>query len=396
MPRGLVGGAVAQRTPGASCFRFPEWCTARRLGERWPLTRVVGRGPAAGPSLALSPSPRQVFSRGFCALATPFARDTAHLCRNHQQQSVDTDSSPRPVPSSLLNTQCAPFLKAPRQDGRMFPFCSCWRTGLLLPLLLAVAVRESWQTEEKTCDLVGDKGRESETELALLKRLQPLYNKSFESTVGQGPDTYIYMFRVCREAGNRTSGAGLVQINKSNGKETVVGRLNETHIFNGSNWIMLTYKGGDEYDRHCGMEQRRAVVMISCNRHTLADNFNPVSEERGKVQDCFYLFEMDSSLACAPEISRLSVGSILLVTFASLVAVYVIGGFLYQRLVVGAKGMEQFPHLAFWQDLGNLVADGCDFVCRSKPRNVPAAYRGVGDDQLGEESEERDDHLLPM
>lgn len=36
------------------------------------------------------------------------------------------------------------------------------------------------------------------------------------------------------------------------------------------NWIMLIYKGGDEYDNHCGMEQRRAVVMISCSRHTLA------------------------------------------------------------------------------------------------------------------------------
>uniref|UniRef100_A0A2I3G1Q6 Mannose-6-phosphate receptor, cation dependent n=1 Tax=Nomascus leucogenys TaxID=61853 RepID=A0A2I3G1Q6_NOMLE len=193
----------------------------------------------------------------------------------------------------------------------MFPFYSCWRTGLLLLLLLlAVAVRESWQTEEKTCDLVGEKGKESEKELALVKRLKPLFNKSFESTVGQGSDTYMYIFRVCREAGNHTSGAGLVQINKSNGKETVM--------------------------------------------------------------------------------------SFLLYRFASLVAVYVVGGFLYQRLVVGAKGMEQFPHLAFWQDLGNLVADGCDFVCRSKPRNVPAAYRGVGDDQLGEESEERDDHLLPM
>jgi cation-dependent mannose-6-phosphate receptor len=33
---------------------------------------------------------------------------------------------------------------------------------------------------------------------------------------------------------------------------------------------MLIYKGGDEYDNHCGREQRRAVVMISCNRHTLA------------------------------------------------------------------------------------------------------------------------------
>ena len=48
------------------------------------------------------------------------------------------------------------------------------------------------------------------------------------------------------------------------------------------------------------------------------DNFNPVSEERGKVQDCFYLFEMDSSLACSPEISHLSVGSILLVTWVLL------------------------------------------------------------------------------
>ncbi|XP_017367824.2 cation-dependent mannose-6-phosphate receptor [Cebus imitator] len=255
----------------------------------------------------------------------------------------------------------------------MFPFYSSWRTRLLLLLLLAVAVRESWQTEEKTCDLVGEKGKESEKELALVKRLKPLFNKSFESTVGQGSETYIYIFRVCREAGNHTSGAGLVQINKSNGKETVVGRLNETHIFNGSNWIMLIYKGGDEYDNHCGKEQRRAVVMISCNRHTLADNFNPVSEERGKVQDCFYLFEMDSSLACSPEISHLSVGSILLVTFASLVAVYVVGGFLYQRLVVGAKGMEQFPHLAFWQDLGNLVAAcGFDLFFQSSGKGMEA------------------------
>ncbi|XP_042557456.1 cation-dependent mannose-6-phosphate receptor [Dipodomys spectabilis] len=278
----------------------------------------------------------------------------------------------------------------------MRPTLACWKPGPLLLALLAMEVNKSWQTEEKTCDLVGEKEKESQKELALLKRLDPLFNKSFESTVGQGADSYLYIFRVCREASNQTSGAGLVQINKSTGKETVVGRLNETQIFNGSNWIMLIYKGGDEYDNHCGREQRRAVVMISCSRHTLADNFTPVSEERGKVQDCFYLFEMDSRLACAPEASRLSVGSILLLTFASLAAVYVTGGFLYRRLVVGAKGMEQLPHLAFWQDLGNLVADGCDFVCRSKPRHAPAAYRGVGDDQLGEEPEERDDHLLPM
>ncbi|XP_028910248.1 cation-dependent mannose-6-phosphate receptor [Ornithorhynchus anatinus] len=266
---------------------------------------------------------------------------------------------------------------------------------LLLLLLLATAVRDSWQAGEKTCDLLGEGDRESEKERALLEKLAPLYDLSFESSVGQDSEAYTYKFRVCREAGNGTSGAGLVQVDKKQ-KETVVGRINETHIFNGSDWIILSYKGGDMYDRHCGREKRRAIVMISCNRNMLGGNFVPVSEERGKVNECFYLFEMDSSLACPPEDTHLSVGSVLLITLASLVAVYIIGGFLYQRLVVGAKGLEQFPHFAFWQDLGNLVADGCDFVCRSKPRSGPATYRGVGDEQLGEEPEERDDHLLPM
>lgn len=41
--------------------------------------------------------------------------------------------------------------------------------------------------------------------------------------------------------------------------------------------------------------------------------------------------------------------------------------------------------------------DGCDFVCRSKGnRAEPPTYRGVATEPLGEEPEERDDHLLPM
>jgi hypothetical protein len=30
--------------------------------------------------------------------------------------------------------------------------------------------------------------------------------------------------------------------------------------------------------------------------------------------------------------------------------------FLYQRLVLGAKGKEQIPNYSFWQDFGNLQA----------------------------------------
>ncbi|NXH13191.1 MPRD protein, partial [Bucco capensis] len=268
---------------------------------------------------------------------------------------------------------------------------------LLVFVALAVGVGAE-EVKEKSCDLVGDENSESQMERALLTKLEPLSQIRFNVTVKNGKtENYIYQLRVCREVNSSLHDfGGLVQTDRQNGKSTVIGRINETQVFNGSDWIMLIYRGGDSYGSHCSGEKRKAVIMISCKRGVTASSFSIVSEEREKEQECFYLFEMDSSVACPAEESHLSVGSILLITFASLTAVYIIGGFLYQRLVVGAKGMEQFPHFAFWQDLGNLVADGCDLVCRSKPRAAPAAYRGVGDEQLGEESEERDDHLLPM
>lgn len=42
--------------------------------------------------------------------------------------------------------------------------------------------------------------------------------------------------------------------------------------------------------------------------------FTMVAEEREKEEECFYLFEMESSVACPPVDSHLSVGSILLIT----------------------------------------------------------------------------------
>ncbi|XP_067884520.1 cation-dependent mannose-6-phosphate receptor [Heterodontus francisci] len=160
---------------------------------------------------------------------------------------------------------------------------------------------------------------------------------------------------------------------------------------------MLIYGDGDEYQSHCNQEKRKGMVMISCNPDVLGADFTAMFEERGKVSDCFYLFELDSWTACPTVKHRLSTGSILLILFVVLVTLYILGGSLYQRLVVRAKGVEQFPNHSFWSELGNLTADGCDFVCRSKPRNPAASYRGVGDEQLGEEDEdERDEHLLPM
>uniref|UniRef100_A0A8D3D1S5 MRH domain-containing protein n=1 Tax=Scophthalmus maximus TaxID=52904 RepID=A0A8D3D1S5_SCOMX len=233
----------------------------------------------------------------------------------------------------------------------------------------------------KSCKLLYD----SKSDWKVLSRLEPLANKNDLFS----RESYTYVFQLCGDAGG-VPGAGVVQVDKGTEKKTtVIGVYNATQAIGAS-------KNGDAYNAHCSKEKRKAFVMISCNRKVDMGQLEVLSEEREREQDCFYLFKLDSSAVCPDVQSKLSTGSILLIIGFCLLAVYLIGGFLYQRLIVGAKGMEQFPNYAFWVEVGNLTADGCDFVCRSGNREESPAYRGVPSESLEEEPEERDDHLLPM
>lgn len=235
---------------------------------------------------------------------------------------------------------------------------------------------------------------ESHSQQKVLKRLAPLAHQNFTAETKNGTESYKYIFRFCEDAGG-VAGAGVIQID-NNQVKTVIGKYTAVQAIGGSDWVMLVYRNGAPYDTHCSKEMRKAIIMITCDRNVDMGNLNVVLEDRDKNQECFYLFEMDSSAVCPRLESKLSAGSIILIIGVCLLAVYLIGGFLYQRLIVGAKGMEQFPNYAFWVEVGNLSADGCDFVCRSRNREEPPAYRGLATEPLDEQPEERDDHLLPM
>ncbi|KAJ3597840.1 hypothetical protein NHX12_001356 [Muraenolepis orangiensis] len=235
---------------------------------------------------------------------------------------------------------------------------------------------------------------ESVSERSVLSRLELLTKQNFTVEVKEDKKIYTYFFQLCGDA-NGVKGAGVIQT--ESGKTTIIGRYNATETYGGSDWVMLIYGSGDGYDSHCSHEMRRAIVMISCDKKADVGKFKVVKEDRDRQQNCFYLFELDSSTLCPVEESHISTGTIIIIIGICLLAVYLIGGFLYQRLVVGAKGMEQFPNHAFWVEFGNLTADGCDFVCRSRPREEAPNYRGVATEPMDEEEqEERDDHLLPM
>uniref|UniRef100_I3K4Y6 Mannose-6-phosphate receptor (cation dependent) n=1 Tax=Oreochromis niloticus TaxID=8128 RepID=I3K4Y6_ORENI len=141
----------------------------------------------------------------------------------------------------------------------------------------------------KDCTLIS----ESPLQRKVLERLEPLVGKNFTAEDKASNESYTYVFQLCGDAGG-VRNAGLIQGMCMN--------LN-------CDWVMLIYKNGEKYDSHCNKEERKAIIMISCDRN---------------------------------------------------------------------------------------VKDGCDFVCRSRKREESPAYRGVATDNLQEEPEERDDHLLPM
>ncbi|XP_061919756.1 cation-dependent mannose-6-phosphate receptor [Entelurus aequoreus] len=245
----------------------------------------------------------------------------------------------------------------------------------------------------KNCKLVF----ESESERKVLRRIEPLTRKNFTAEMQIGEAKYSYAFQLCGDAGG-VPGAGVIQVEnqKTGPKITVVGLYNATEVIGGSDYVWLIYGNGEKYDTHCSKEQRKAFVMIFCNRNLESGQLEVVQENREREQHCYYQFKLESSAVCPPLEYKLSAGSIILIIAFSLLAVYLVGGFLYQRLIVGAKGMDQFPNYAFWVEVGNLSADGCDFVCRSRDREERPTYRGVATEPLEEEPEERDDHLLPM
>ncbi|KAM9488025.1 cation-dependent mannose-6-phosphate receptor [Clarias gariepinus] len=262
-----------------------------------------------------------------------------------------------------------------------------WRLFTLF-VLMAIGTQASNNT--KRCKLVHD----SDSERKVLSLLEPLTNRNFTAELESDNDKYTYVFQVCGDADGMKD-AGVVQKSKD-GKQVRVGNYTATQAVHGSDWVLLIYKNGDKYNEHCSGEERRAMIMISCDKTKAAGQLSVVLEDRQREAECFYLFELDSSAVCPPVESKLSTGSILLIVCCSCLAVYLILGFLYQRLVVGAKGVDQFPNYGFWTEIGNLSADGCDFVCRSRgSREEPPTYRGVSTEPV-EQPEERDDHLLPM
>ncbi|XP_065060904.1 cation-dependent mannose-6-phosphate receptor-like isoform X2 [Rhopilema esculentum] len=211
-------------------------------------------------------------------------------------------------------------------------------------------------------------------------------------------DVYDYTLQLCTT--DDKYGA-VYQIDKTQNKKTLLGMSNASFALGGTNLILIVFKDGKQYNSFCDKQKREAWLQIVCDKSGKKPQFKVIEESRWKngspKKGCYYLFELNHKDACSPEESKgLGGGAIFMIVMVSLFAAYLGFGFLYQRFVRGAKGVEQMPNYTFWRAFGNLTADGCDFVCR-RPDHPASHYKGMADAlDIDTSDDEKDDHLLPM
>ncbi|GFS14775.1 cation-dependent mannose-6-phosphate receptor [Elysia marginata] len=79
-------------------------------------------------------------------------------------------------------------------------------------------------------------------------------------------------------------------------------------------------------------------------------------------------FELAAEACCpvggasAGQSEGLSVGSILLIVFVSLVFVYIVAGVAVQVGLKKADGKDRIPHVTFWIAVPGLIKDGIRFT----------------------------------
>ncbi|KAL9971272.1 hypothetical protein ACROYT_G023778 [Oculina patagonica] len=212
-------------------------------------------------------------------------------------------------------------------------------------------------------------------------------------------DDYKYKISICAE--NKEEDRAVQQHGKKwpDGKWLTVGQYKDAHVTGGTDWLMIKYFHGDKYHTHCNGLERIAVVLVTCDPGEQRGEIKVIEEYNNKTKtdtanplECYYLFELNHNAACTVKPKHLSAGSIMLIILIVVGSVYLILGFLYQRFVAGAQGLEQIPNYGFWKDFGSLQADGCNFICRCS-ESRPTRYKTM-DDALADD--DRDDTLLPM
>ncbi|XP_078374097.1 cation-dependent mannose-6-phosphate receptor-like isoform X1 [Oculina patagonica] len=176
-------------------------------------------------------------------------------------------------------------------------------------------------------------------------------------------DDYKYKISICAE--NKEEDRAVLQHGKKwpDGKWITVGQYKDAHVTGGADWLMIKYFHGEKYSHHCNGLERIGVVLVTCDPGEQRGEIKVIEEYRDETKDgstnpleCYYLFALNHDAACTESKYQSSPWFIVLIILVVLETLYIILGFIYQRYVAQAKGLEQ--------------CGGCNFArcCQRNPQ----------------------------
>ncbi|XP_070532863.1 cation-dependent mannose-6-phosphate receptor-like isoform X2 [Ptychodera flava] len=137
-------------------------------------------------------------------------------------------------------------------------------------------------------------------------------------------------------------------------------------------WMVFVHNGEN------GIALKLTAVVVRCIEST---NDRLLVHGRDTHRPEYYNMTLETKYGClqrSPPPSEpshgVSIGTMLIVIALSGVILYCGVGFLFQRTVYGAQGMDQIPHYEFWSSLPGLIKDGCGFVSSNCKTKQPEGY----------------------
>ncbi|EEB18036.1 Cation-dependent mannose-6-phosphate receptor precursor, putative [Pediculus humanus corporis] len=168
---------------------------------------------------------------------------------------------------------------------------------------------------------------------------------------------FSYSVGICAD----TSKLANVSVSKTKASEEPIplGRRNETQIMGGDTWVMVQYGCSHCLPSTQCLGNRNVSIYIVCD---------PIHHDNHKLQlavenDCYNQFVLPTSFICTHE-EKVSGTSVFFILLSVGFFMYFLVGVIYRKLAHNAQGCQQLPHFRFWQRIGGLCSDGCNYVCR--------------------------------
>ncbi|KAJ2828663.1 Cation-independent mannose-6-phosphate receptor CI-MPR [Coemansia sp. 'formosensis'] len=243
----------------------------------------------------------------------------------------------------------------------------------LLALLLLVQLALA-HTSSDECIVTSSAGD-------VLYDLRPLARYNWEYNVDGMESGFTFSLRICDNSTERVPLARWQRSRDSGVLGTVGGR---PHLR--GNKLLVEYANGDACPGAAQLN-KSALISFVCDAHVNSEYGRP--EFVAEWNQCAFMFEWRTPLVCAPgklvsvednggqssrgdEGNGASRGSVAFVVIFVVGSVYILGGFLYNRvfnLSSGLRGIEQLPNYRFWRGIYLLakravllVADGATLL----------------------------------